>query len=166
MHGLALEARERLLDEGARGLVCASVEIPHHALDVVVMIDNERVQDVLPALVADVVVKHVVVGFDEADLTTHAAHDLHLVLLPFPAFLALELEEDVAVFVPGVEVLVLGDGILLDVDLVKFLSHEIPFDLRLRFGNYSPDTLAEFPACGTVMRTLFRVRNGALRALG
>ena len=146
VHCLAVEARECFLGEGARGLVGASVEIPYHALDVVVMLDDDRMQDVLPALIANVVVEHVVVGFDETDLAAHAPHDLHAVLLAAPALFAREAEEDVSVLVPGIEVLVFGDGVLLDIDLVKLLSHEIPFDLRLRFGNYSPDAFAELLA--------------------
>ena len=110
----------------------AAVQVPHHALDVVVMLDDVGVQAVREALVHDVVDQGAVVRLDLADLAAHAAEDLHSVLLGLPALLAGEMQEQIAVFVPCVKILVTRERIDGDVHLVEFQSPTPLLEKRLK----------------------------------
>lgn len=121
--GFVVEARQRFLDDAERRFACASIQVPNHSFEVVMVVDDVCMKDVLIALVAYEVVQRAVIGLDGANrASAHAADYVDRVFFGFPAFLASEPEEDVSILVPGVEVLVLGDGVYREVNLVEFQS--------------------------------------------
>ena len=111
------------LKEVDRRFAHAAVDIPQHALDIIVLLDDAGLELVFEAIVAQIVVECLVVGPDLADLAAHAPDHRDAVGLFLPR--ALEAQSSFSVAIPNIEILVFRDSVDGEVHLVE-LGHRAP----------------------------------------
>ena len=101
----------------------ATMDVPQHALDIIMLLDDAGLELVFEAIVAEVVVERLVVGSDLPDLAAHASDHRDAVGLFLPR--ALEAQSSFSVAIPNVEILVFRDSVDGEVHFVE-LGHKAP----------------------------------------